>query len=57
MELFSHNVIFNELEYTFWNWSNEWKYPKAFWKHCDECFQAIKRLVDGLEFFWQWHGL
>jgi len=57
MELFSHNVIFNELEYTFWNWSNEWKYPKAFWKHCDECFQAIKRLVDGLEFFWQWHDL
>ncbi len=37
MELLSHNVIFNVYIYIYnlkvWNQFNEWKYPKAFWKH------------------------
>ncbi len=41
MELLSHNIIFNVLVYilNFFeiNLMNE-KYPKAFWKHCNQCF-------------------
>jgi len=58
MELLLHNVIFNVLVYIILKFeiilTND-KYPKALWKHYNQYFKTIKRLVNELEFFCKWN--